>query len=295
LQKLGPILFEANHCQHSLWWELLMLYGFFFFFVTSFLVFTLKTKKLFQVDQFVLLLIILSTLLIILPELIYVKDIYPAHYRANTMFKLVFQAFMMLSLASGYIMVRLISQIREQKSKIFNWYTPFFILSFLLFVIVLLYPQQAVKGYYGDFKTPHGLDGTAYLKSLYPGDYKAIQWLNINVHGQPVILEAQGDSYTDYARFSTNTGLPTVLGWTVHEWLWRGTYDIPAPRIEEIKTMYETADTKEAAKLLKKYNVIYVIIGSLEKQKYPKLTEGKFKQLGKIVFEENNTKIYQLK
>ena len=47
-------------------------------------------------------------------------------------------------------------------------------------------------------------------------------WLNDNVNGQPVVLEASGDSYKDYDnRVSAMTGLSTVLGWYVHEWLWR--------------------------------------------------------------------------
>ena len=35
------------------------------------------------------------------------------------------------------------------------------------------------------------------------------------------VLEANGDSYSGYERVSAMTGLPTVLGWYVHEWLWR--------------------------------------------------------------------------
>jgi len=33
--KIGPFLFEANHCQRSPLWQLIMLYGFFYFFVFS--------------------------------------------------------------------------------------------------------------------------------------------------------------------------------------------------------------------------------------------------------------------
>lgn len=288
-EKIGPLLFEANHCQHSLWWQLLTLYGFFYFFVLSFLLFITKAKKTFHVDQFVLLLIILSTLLIIIPEFIYVKDIYPAHYRANTMFKLVFQAFMMLSLVSGYVIVRILTSIKRKLFAI-----SYSLLAMLLVTIVMLYPYQAINSYYGNLQTYHGLNGTNYLRVSFPTDYAAIEWLNKNIKGQPVILEAQGDSYTDYGRVSTNTGLPTVLGWTVHEWLWRGTYDIPAPRINEIKTIYETKDLNEAQNLLKQYNVKYVFIGALEYQKYPNLDETKFKQLGKLIFQKDNTKIYKI-
>ena len=51
------------------------------------------------------------------------------------------------------------------------------------------------------------------------------------IEGQPVVLEANGDSYSDYERVSAMTGLPTVLGWYVHEWLWRGDpADLKCPR-----------------------------------------------------------------
>ncbi|MBU3978924.1 hypothetical protein KKE68_04465 [Patescibacteria group bacterium] len=134
-----------------------------------------------------------------------------------------------------------------------------------------------------------------YLKTLYPSDYEAILWLNANISGQPVILEAQGDSYTDYGRVSSNTGLPTVLGWTVHEWLWRGDYGVPAPRITEVKDIYETKDLALTQKLLEKYKVKYVFIGALEYEKYPALDEQKFNKLGKLVFQKDRTKIYELK
>ncbi|HUQ85573.1 MAG TPA: DUF2298 domain-containing protein [Candidatus Limnocylindrales bacterium] len=302
--KIGPFLFEQNFCQHSPWWQLLILYGFFYFFVISFLVFINRTKKLLPTDTFVLLLILLSTFLIILPEFIYLKDIYPAHYRANTMFKLVFQSFIMLSVSCGYIIVRILSSVKLKK---INLGKKLLTISYLLLVIglislVMTYPYLAINSYYGldqkdekgKFKKPAGLDGTKYLKNLYPDDFKAIEWLRKNVAKQPIILEAQGDSYTDYARVSANTGLPTVLGWTVHEWLWRGTYDIPSPRIAEIKTLYETLDLKEAQALLKKYDVEYVFIGTLEYQKYPALSEQKFQKLSKIIYQSQNTKIYKV-
>jgi uncharacterized membrane protein len=170
----------------------------------------------------------------------------------------------------------------------------YWIIGSLLLVLVSLYPYSAIKSYFGDLKTYYGLNGTNYLKINYPNDYEAIQWINKNIQGQPVILEAQGDSYTDYARVSANTGLPTVLGWTVHEWLWRGTYDIPAPRIPEIQKLYESKDVKETKALLDKYNVSYVFIGDLERQKYSNLNDEKFKLLGKIIFKKGNTEIYKI-
>ena len=104
--------------------------------------------------------------------------------------------------------------------------------------MILSYPIFAINSFYDNLIIIKGLDGISYLKILYVGDYSLINWINKNIKGQPVILEANGDSYTDYARISANTGLPTVIGWPVHEWLWRGTYDIVSPRITDVQTLY---------------------------------------------------------
>ncbi len=255
-------------------------------------------------DIFILLLITLSAMLILVPEFIYAKDIYPAHYRANTMFKLVFQAFIMLQLVSSYAILRLVSGLRKSLAK-----GVFLLLTFVMLFFVLTYPYHSVMSYYSGLRVYQGINGITYLKNLYPTDFAAIEWINQNIKGQPVILEAQGDSYTDYARVSTNTGLPTVLGWTVHEWLWRGEYDYPpddskklsdttpyypAPRIGDVQLMYESEDLEQTKNLLKKYNVEYVFLGDLERQKYPNLNEQKWEQLGKVVYENNQTRIIKL-
>ncbi|MEK7573397.1 MAG: DUF2298 domain-containing protein [Patescibacteria group bacterium] len=315
--KLGPFLFEASHCQKSPWWQVMTLHGFFYFFVFSFIIFLIpkikiiaanagsrlettsgknyyiKVKNILPTDGFILILITVSTFLVIIPEIFYIKDIYPDHYRANTMFKLTYQEFIMLSIASAYILMRFILNFKKniKKNKIL---IPYFIFSIILLTMVFTYPFFSTGSYFNNLKTNYGLDGTTYLKNLYPQDYSAIQWINKNIKNQPVILEAQGDSYTDYARISSNTGLPTVLGWTVHEWLWRGTYDVPAPRIAEVQSLYETRDVNQARNLMKKYNISYVYVGALEVQKYLNLSEDKFKKIGKVVYQNNNTKIYKI-
>lgn len=289
--KMGPFLFEANHCQRSPIWQLTLLYGGFYFFAICFLLF-LKFKRKYQItksDIFVGILIFVSTLLIIVPEFIYVKDIYPLHYRANTMFKLVYESFMMLSLCLGYIFVKLISNIKRKKILL-----SFVIPAFAILTLIIIYPNFAINSYYRDLKTYEHLDGTSYLQGLYPGDYNLINWINNNIKGQPVILEASGDSYTDYARISANTGLPTVIGWSVHEWLWRGTYDIVAPRIKDVEDLYTSVDIPKTKALVKKYNIKYVVISALEKQKYTNLNSDKFSTFGKIIYKNNGALLYKI-
>jgi len=121
---------------------------------------------------------------------------------------------------------------------------------------------------------------------------KALDWvidyLNKNEKDQPVILEAQGDSYTDYERISAFTGLPTVAGWWVHEWLWRGSSDIVGKRIPEVVTLYESSNISDTESLIEKYQIKYVIVSRLERQKYPNLDEKKWLKIGKLIFKSSN-------
>jgi YYY domain-containing protein len=282
--KIGPFLFEPNHCQRSPLWMLAILYGFFYIFSISLLFKIVKLKRLSSSFIFILLLIFISTLLIITPEFIYAKDIYPDYYRANTMFKLCYQAFIMLSLVTSFAIPYLF-----HKGKRIVWLP----ITLVLLFFILIYPYFSINSYFNNLKDYRGLNGLSYLKTLYPEDYNAILWIQKNIKGQPVMLEAQGDSYTDYERISANTGLPTPLGWTVHEWLWRGSYSIPAGRIDDIKSLYE-GDIRQTKALIKKYNISYVYVGTLEKEKYPLLNEEKFLKLGKVVYQNGNTKIYRI-
>ncbi|MBM3205506.1 hypothetical protein FJZ41_01480 [Candidatus Shapirobacteria bacterium] len=269
-------------------WMLLVLWGFPLLMTLVFLSF-LKKLKLVQADFFILILLFVSWFLIIVPEFFYLKDIYIHSYqRANTMFKLTYQSFVMFCLTTGYLVFRLLNALKKQTLK------SLFILIFLFFsFFIFIYPYFAIRSYYG-LKDYQGLDGLKYLQTLYPDDYQGILWLKENLTGQPVVLEAVGESYTDFGRVSANTGLPTILGWRVHEWLWRGSFDEAGKRTEEVKTIYEGEDLTQAQELLKKYQVEFIFLGTLERQAYPELKENQLTKLGKVVFQSGPTKILQL-
>jgi YYY domain-containing protein len=321
-KTLGPFLFEVGKCQKSPLFMLATLWGFFYFSVLGFLAFivipsirkrlkglTSHFSFITPIDIFILLLILISSLLLIFPEFFYIKDIYPAHYRANTMFKLGYQAFMMLGLSSAYIFIR----IRQLNYKSFGS-SIFYFIFYILFFLVAIYPYFAINSYYGGLKTYLGLYGLNWIASQYPDDYKGIVWLRKNIqcdspalyrsgtgpasgkqcNNQPVIVEANGDSYTDYARVSANTGLPTIIGWPVHEWLWRGSYDEAGRRIPEVAAIYESKDLEQTKAILRKYAVEYIFVGTLERQKYPNLDEEKLQNLGKVIFESGKTKIIKV-
>jgi len=276
---------------HSPFYQLFVLYGGFWLISLPFLIHFILKKQLKISNYFIFSLIITATLLIIIPEVIYIKDIYIYDYRrANTMFKLVYQSFILYSLTSGYILVNSSALF---KSKLFSCF--YKIIFSLIFVIHMIYPYFAIKSYYGEFRNYFGLNGFNYLEKLYPDNYQAILWINKNISGQPVILEAVGDSYTTFDQVSSSTGLPTVQGWVVHEWLWRGGYDAPAARQADVEKIYNSSDLSEVKSLLSKYKVKYIFLGAKEYEKYPELNLEKFKEIGaKIVFQSGKTVIYQL-
>ena len=60
-------------------------------------------------DLFVITIGLCAFGLVLIPEILYIEDIYSGDYkRANTMFKLTYQAFIMFGISFGYLFPRLI-------------------------------------------------------------------------------------------------------------------------------------------------------------------------------------------
>jgi uncharacterized membrane protein len=289
--KIGPFIFEKGNCQPDELWMLFVLWGFFFI---SFLLFiwgkASEKYKEHAIDDYVFILFAFGIFLILIPEFFYIKDIYPAHFRANTMFKLGYQAFMMMSIASTYTLFVISRHASPDKiGKKIIWLIPF--------LFVAIYMFYAAPSYYGMLEKTPQLNGLTWLSVQNTDTKEVISYIEKNITGQPVLLEAQGDSYTDYNHVSAYTGLPTVAGWWVHEWLWRGSSDAVGKRIPDVVNMYESPDLELTKSLLKKYEVSYVLVSTLEREKYKELQEAKFSKLGKKIFTSSNGfgALYQLK
>ena len=97
-------------------------------------------------------------------------------------------------------------------------------------------------------------------------------------------MEASGESFTEFSLISAFSGMPTVVGWQVHEWLWRGTWDIPAQRLREIDVIYNDPLSAESTALIEQYQLKYIIITNRERAKFPNLNEKALLQLGRVVW-----------
>jgi uncharacterized membrane protein len=281
--------------------QMFVVWGYQTFFLLLFVIFLFRSEpkpfrfrqfysKLTTTDNFVFLLGLCALGLVLVSELFYQKDISSSDfYRANTVWKITLQAFVLFDVIIGYIAIRMFS---FKRSKIKHYILGGIIA--IVWGLAMLYPFWSLPQPYNSLRSYKGLDGAAFLKNLYPDDYQAIQWLNNNLSGQPVILEAVGESYTDFARVSAFTGLPTVLGWPVHEWYWRGSWDLPGKRTTEVQEIYEGTNLTKTQALLKKYQVEYLFLGELERQQYPQLQLAKLLSLGQTVFSSGQTLIIRV-
>jgi YYY domain-containing protein len=234
---------------------------------------------------FVLLIVATGLLLTLSVEFIYIKDTFNS--RMNTVFKFYYQAWVLLALASAYGVYYILERVRGLGRALF-------LAGFaVLFALGMIYPLVAGFDKAGGFAPQPTLDGLAWVRQHSPDEYAAVQWLNEHVQDMPVILEVSGGSFTEYGRFSSRTGLPTLLGWGAHELQWRGNYEEPGRREPDINTIYSSLDTQQVLTLLEKYDITYVCVGYLERGKYSPAALAKFDRFMDVVFQQGNVTIYK--
>lgn len=317
---------------HTKFYQFLVLWGLPFIVCGTFMVkyllgikgksFDKFIKESSSVDLFAAFLSLCAMGLVLIPEVVYVRDIYEGNSpRANTMFKLTYQAYIFFGMMMSYAISRFIfaekkvkekktapssshgvTEIKPCKKRIkISAINVFGVVMACVLLSTFGYIGNAAKSWFTGFPNPseyQTLDATAYLYDedcVIKPDASAIKWLNENVEGRPVVLEADGTSYEGYNnRVSAMTGLPTVMGWYVHEWLWRNDLEDENERIKDIETIYTSSNKEETLQLIEKYDISYIFIGTQEYQKYNNLNKKILTSLGEVVFEEKNTALLKM-
>lgn len=246
-----------------------------------------------QTRNFVALLILVGIGLTAFPEFFYLRDQFG--WRMNTIFKFYFEAWILWGVVAAYASAELISKLKGIKAWLFN------ITWIVVLVCSLAYPTVMILNKTNNFNpqmwTPNGavtywtLDGNAYINNANAEEYAAMQWLNEQPLG--VVAEAVGGSYSEFARISTRTGMPTVLGWPGHEGQWRGGYAEVGSRESDIETLYTTDDWPTALNIIQRYKIRYIYIGNTEMVKYQVNLE-KFTQNLPLVYANNGVSIFEV-
>jgi len=213
----------------------------------------------------------------------------------NTIFKLYYQAWVLLAIVSAYSLYYFAARLRgvgmgRQLAR-YAWWG-------ILVVLVacsLIYPVAATWSKSGAFVGSPALNGLAFVERTNPAEYEAIRWLDENVDGSLIVVEATGGEYSEYGRVAARTGLPTLLGWAGHEVQWRGTDRDFRGRAEEIDQIYQSKDRAKVDSLLEKYSVTYVYVGHLERAKYGQEAGEHLATFMDVAFENEGVTIYQVR
>ncbi len=235
-------------------------------------------------------------------ELVFVVDdlaSLPDWYRMNTIFKLYYEVWTMLSLLAAVALAVLIAR---KSAPVTSWtltgrgFVP--VTEFqpaprttgmrlavagcsLLIGLSLVYPLVAtaprLDERFPGHPAPGTLDaldwmrygtlqGTSGQVIHFDGDLAAIRWFQEQVQGTPVIAEASIGPYRgDGSRFSIALGLPAVLGWDRHERQQRYAAEI-AERDQDVHDLYDSGSIARKWEIIERYGIEYIILGDVERK-----------------------------
>ncbi len=241
-------------------------------------------------ERFLWLLIAGAAGCLLLPELIYVRDEFDGSelYRMNTVFKLGYQAYVLLAIAAACALPWAGRWLPRRAWA--GWAT----VGAVLILLGLVFPYAGNYARREGFSRTPTLDGLGWLRASAVGDVEAIAWLRANTPETAVMLEAVGPDYSGFghARISTFTGRAAVLGWAGHEAQWA--HD-PGTREADVRTMYTTTDAVTARRLLASYGVDYVVVGPIERTDYGDAGLAKWDALGRRVFDRDGTTVWKVR
>jgi uncharacterized membrane protein len=216
-------------------------------------------------------------------------------FRFSTVFRLGYQAWILLSIGGAYALYHLTLRSPAARLRSILATAGWSAVTLSVILAALVYAPAAIFWKTGDFHNPRSLDALALIKRFNGAEYESLIWLNDNVKGTPVIVEAVGTYYTAFGRVSVATGLPTVLGWPEHEAQWRGSEAPLAGRREAVERIYKTTDPEEALALLRRFDAEYVYVGLLERTQYGEGGMPKFKEFMDAVFRNEEVTIYKVR
>jgi YYY domain-containing protein len=267
----------------------------------------LLRPELSDAKRFVLFLIGTAVLITVVVEVVVVSgDI----GRQNTIFKFYLQAWLLLAVSAG-------AAFTWTLPAFFKWLPGWrlFWQTAMIFLIsaAALFTVSGIVGKIRDRwipEAPRTLDSMRFMEYAHfddfgerlnlSEDYRAIRWMQDNIKGSPVIVEASNCiEYHWCTRFTVYTGLPGVIGWNWHQRQQRVfTSTWVEERVGEVGDFYNSVNPEFARKFLETYDVRYIVVGQLERAAYRPQGIAKFERLNgglwQEVYRDGDTAIYEV-
>jgi len=229
--------------------------------------------------------------------------------RMNTVFKFYLQVWVLFALSAAAAFGWLLAEFDQWSA---GWRNSWYVVATLLFAGALLYLFTGSMDKIRDrmaSETPFTFDSMSYMQfSTYwdqadmtlDEDYQAILWMQQNIKGSPVIVEANTPEYRWGSRYTIYTGLPGVVGWNWHQRQQRALFppNWVTDRVDAVGNFYTTSSEQYARDFIDKYSVSYIVVGQLERIYYPQGIE-KFERFNGILwdklYENGQTAIYEVR
>ena len=239
-------------------------------------------------------------------ELLFVGDNYLDFLpRFNTFYKATFHARIILSVAAAVALVAALRGMAPRMRPMLG--APVAV----LLAATLVYAVIAVPNRADGFARNHGLDSAV----SDPAEREIVRWLAENAAGDAVVVEATGRrwergddglprlsreqpriEYSAVNRVSMRTGLQTPVGWLGHQLQWRGKDARPEldHRQGLVDRVYTAPGAEEALAILRELGTRYVVVGSLERERYRDGVMPPFGTFLDTVFAHGDARVYRL-
>lgn len=232
--------------------------------------------------------------LLLLPELVFLDDPYGGeNERMNTIFKVYTTAWGVVALGGVGLLHRARRTLLEPStdcslapgaSPLFWLFSGLFIsLALLAASLNFLFhsiPMRVMRP-----SPAYGWEGLAAPNEAHPGAGATIRALRRLPRGR--VLETQGNAYSYTSFVSTLAAQPSYLGWSNHVNLLTREYGEVGRREKTTDQIYLETDCSRRKSIVQQENISYIVIGTLEKMKYPDIASRDFSCFTKIIEEED--------
>ncbi len=239
---------------------------------------------------FIITILLIGVVLILIPEYFFIKDQFGN--RMNTVFKFSFQSWILFTVFTPFLIYSISTYVRK--------YRIYYYISFLLISILYLYYSIAfINLQVNNWDKTPSINAHKNFSVHNKMTYDSIQWIQNNLPQGSIILEAPGDSYSNFSKISSFSGYPTVLGWIGHQRQWRP-FELEEifKREKDIENIYISNNINRVKELIKEYGIKYIYLGIQENIKYGEenISKNTFRLFGKRIYQSeemiNGTYIY---
>lgn len=250
-----------------------------FFLIYHVITKTIKNNDVLKLSYYLLL--FTAFILLFLSELFYVKDIFGN--RMNTIFKFHYQVWIVFSITSGITLKFLLQYNLRNITRI--------ILSISLLILATSNIYFVTASYLTKIKESSNSNPNLSSINQLENDtnkYELIKYLMLNSNHNDVLIETQGKSYTHDSQISSESRIPTILGWVGHQLQWRSNHNDIYNREKDIDTFYISNDSQEIINIINKYSITMIILGPNEIEKYNINSLDKFLDISEIIYKNND-------